>query len=132
MVYNYVDVSVYKDIDITVNCFIFFYYIGSSNSWRVAPGSFIFSLRNNDNIGPFKSPLKDESTYRAIYISPIYGPLFVYGVVILDRYGKCSSNIGNSYHAPDGYNMGEERTKSLLAGSHYFTPSEVEVLYLHE
>ena len=77
MVYNYVDVSVYKDIDITVNCFIFFYYIGYS--WRSAPGSFIFSLRNNDNIGPFQSPLKDDSTYRAIFNSPIYGPLFVYG-----------------------------------------------------
>ena len=28
--------------------------------WTSAPGSFMYSLRNNDDLAPFKAPLRDE------------------------------------------------------------------------
>ena len=40
------------------------------------PGSFIYSLRNNDGLSPFKSTLKDESDQHAIYRYNIRGPTF--------------------------------------------------------
>ena len=41
-----------------------------------------------------------------------------------------SSNLGYTYKAPAGYVYKANSTNSLLGGSEYFTPSEVEVLYL--
>ena len=40
------------------------------------------------------------------------------------------ANLGNIYQAPEGYVYKAKNTSSLLGGSEYFTPSEVEVLYL--
>ena len=43
---------------------------------KQAPGSFMFSLRNKENLPPFKAPLKDENTPHAIYAHHDYGPIF--------------------------------------------------------
>ncbi|CAB4022807.1 Basement membrane-specific heparan sulfate proteoglycan core, partial [Paramuricea clavata] len=47
--------------------------------WKKAGGSFIFSLRNKENLPPFTAPLKDENTWHAIYADHRYGPIFGYG-----------------------------------------------------
>ena len=96
-----------------------------------APGSFLFSLRNNDDLGPFKAPLKNENNKWAIYRYNSHGPCS-YDLCIKDNAGSTNdsyADLGNNYQAPPGYTHGQPNTTSLLAGSKHFTPSEVEVLY---
>ena len=101
-----------------------------------APGSFIYSLRNNDGLAPFKSTLKDESDQYAISRYSGSGPTFGYGHDLFIASGAGSSTsshtyFGYTYNLPHGYTIEEINTDSLLGGSRYFTPSEVEVLYLN-
>ena len=104
--------------------------------WVRAPGSFIYSLRNNDGLAPFKSTLKDEGDQRAILSYTGYGPTFGRGHdlhIASDARSIIHSytRFGYTYNLPHGYTYGETNTGSLLGGSYYFTPSEVEVLYLN-
>ena len=101
-----------------------------------APGSFMYSLRNNDDIASFKSTLRDENDTKAIYRFSSYGPVFGRGsdLVIANNAGSNNNSytyFGYSYNLPLGYTLDHTNTRSLLGGSLYFTPSEVEVLYLN-
>ena len=101
-----------------------------------APGSFLFSLRNNDDLAPFKAPLRDENGWAAIYRSSGYGPTFGVGhdLYIADNARSNTDSytyFGYYYQSPPGYNLGESKRSSLLPGSKYFTPSQIEVLYLN-
>ena len=101
-----------------------------------APGSFIYSLRNNDGLAPFKSTLKDESDQRAIARASVRGPIFGAGhdlIIASDAGSNTGShtNFGHTYNLPHGYTYQQTNTHSLLGGSYFFTPSEVEVLYLN-
>ena len=99
-----------------------------------APGSFLFSLRNNDDLLPFKAPLKDENSPHAIFQLPGEGPIFGGGydlfISISGSKTKSNANFGHTYQAPPEYANGEAKTQSLLAGSSEFIPTEVEVLSL--
>ena len=102
--------------------------------WTSAPGSFLFSLRNNDDLGPFKTPLKNENTRQAIYRYNSWGPRFGDDLHIHSNGGLNTYSWaypGRTFQPPPGYTTGEHNTNSLLAGSLHFTPSEVEVLYLN-
>lgn len=110
---------------------VFFFTAG----YAFAPGSFLFSFRNNENIPPFKSSLKDDQTPHAIYRHSTHGPVFGGGhdVHIGDKAAYRSNsyiNFGHTYRLPSGYTDHHHNKASLLAGSKYFTPSEVEVFYL--
>ena len=102
-----------------------------------APGSFIFSLRNNDNLEPFYAPLRDQKDTGAIRIESMKGPIFGRGHDLEIGNDAVSSNtasvanFGDSYQSPPGYTFGQSNTQSLLAGSFRFRSSEVEVLYLN-
>ena len=96
--------------------------------------AFLFSLKNKDNLKPFKAAVYRYSQ-NAFYHDSGYGPTFGRG------YDLYMSNIANlntgshtdfcrTYQAPPGYTYGANNTNALLAGTHYFTPSEVEVFYL--
>ena len=95
----------------------------------------MYSLRNNDDIGPFKSALKDENDSLAIYRSANYGPTFGWGHDLIFFYeqknAEFHTHFGRTYKLPPGYTFGKANANSLLAGSYSFTPSEVEVLYLN-
>jgi hypothetical protein len=41
------------------------------------------------------------------------------------------TRFGYTYQAPPGYSSDQPNTDSLLAGSFFFTPSEIETLYLN-
>ena len=95
-----------------------------------APGSFMFSLRNNDDLPPFKAPLKDENSGNAIYRNNSVGPKFGHDLYIADHAGSNQvsyTNFGDTYQPPSG----PTNTESLLAGTYSFIPSEIEVLYLN-
>ena len=105
-----------------------------TGSHASAPGSFIYSLRNNDDIASFKSTLKDENTQYAIHRG--YGPTFGggYDLYVANNAGSNTesySNFGHQYNLPPGYTYDQTNTLSLLGGSYSFNPSEVEVLYLN-
>ena len=107
-----------------------------TDGYARAPGSFLYSLRNNDGLAPFKSKLKDERGQFAIYRDSGYGPVFGGGIDLLIASDPGSNtdsytNFGHTYNLPHGYTPGETNTDSLLGGSFRFTPSEVEVLYLN-
>jgi hypothetical protein len=106
-------------------------YVITGSGYKQAPGSFVFSLRNKENLPPFKAPLKDQNTQHAIYTGNNYGPIFGGGFDIHIS-NDASSNTGsyaifNSYYqAPSGVSD----TTTILAGTRYFQPSEVEVFHI--
>ena len=96
--------------------------------------AFMFSLKNKDNLPPFKSPILRKET--ATVANKEYGAIFGNGGIStgIDLFisghpptSKCYANLGNSYKLPDGYVEGTDRATSLLAGRPDFTPSEIEV-----
>ena len=101
-----------------------------------APGSFVFSLRNNDDLGPFKAPLREKAAKNAISRKNRNGPTFGsgYDLHIASNSGSNHNSLttfGSSYTPPSEYTAGKHNTQSLLAGSYHFKPSEIEVLYLN-
>ena len=104
----------------------------SGQDYRQSDVSFLFSLKNKDNVAPFKSLVKDH--HYAILSSPNKGASFGWGYDfhISDNSNanqKSYSNFGYTYQPPAGYVYGTQETKSLLAGSYKFAPTEVEVFF---
>lgn len=67
----------------------------------------------------------------AIYLTSSYGPTFGGGhdIRIANKAnGNCYSytTFGHSYHLPSG----AKKQHTILAGTYFFTPDEVEVFYL--
>ena len=108
-----------------------FYVITGGRQPKKAPGSFIFSLRNKENLSPFKAPLKDENTPYAIYAYHSSGPKFGSGHDIY-IFNDAASNtysytdFNHTYQAPSGVSD----TSTILAGTYYLQPSEIEVFYM--
>ena len=108
-----------------------FFISFSGDLWRQSDVSFLFSLKNKDNVPPFKAPVKKHE--HAICSCPSYGPSFGGGhdlFIINDSSTQQSfTNFGHTYQPPAGYVFNTPQTKSLLAGSHRFTPTEIEVFF---
>ena len=99
------------------------------DGYGTTSNSFIFSLLDKEGLAPFKSMVTNTSL--AIYREPGYGPTFGGGhdIYIADNANQNANsytNFGTSYSLPnkvtDGY--------TILAGTRYFSPDEVEVFYL--
>ena len=103
--------------------------------WTSAPGSFLFSLRNHDDFSPFKAPLKYENNDKAIYRDSGFGPVFGDDDLVIGNntgsHAVSYTDFGESFQPPPGYIHNNPKTQSLLAGSYYFTPAEIEVLHLN-
>ena len=86
------------------------------------------------NLQPFKCPIINGKNSNAIYCSPWNGPTFS-GVADLyiannaNTNQSSHSNLGATYQPPPGYQYNTSQTQSLFAGSHNFTPTEIEVFY---
>lgn len=109
------------------------FFKDSNTSWVTAPGSFLFSLRNHDNLPPFQALLKDENL-DVIYRSERCGPVFCWDLRICDiatSHAYSYTNLGDCFQTPRGYAFSETKTQNLLAGSYFFIPAEVEVLYMN-
>ena len=104
----------------------------SGHGYKRSNVSFLFSLKNKDNVPPFKAPVKNHQ--HAIYSNPSYGPTFGGGHdlhICNDSHTnqQSYSNFGYTYQPPAGYDYGTPQTLSLFAGSYNFTPTEVEVFF---
>ena len=97
----------------------------------------MFSLKNKDNLMPFKSSIlkADEATVSNRNYGAIFGNGTISSGIDLLISGhpptqKCYANLGNAYELPHGYQKSTAKAGALLAGSSAFTPSEIEVFYL--
>ena len=96
--------------------------------------AFLFSLKNKDNLKPFKAAARYYILYALNHHSN-HGPTFGLGKdlhISNNAYLNTGShtNFGRTYERPPGYTRGTNNTNALLAGTNHFTPSEVEVFYL--
>ena len=100
-----------------------------SGQFGTTPNAFIFSLRNSEDLAPFKTMVTEVSL--AIYKKAEYGPTFGNGYdIYIDLDGaseekKSFTTFGQSY-VP----VGVKDLLTVLTGVEYFSPSEVEVFYL--
>ena len=110
-----------------------FFISFSGDSWKQSDVSFLFSLRNKDNVPPFKSPVY-KNHHQAIWSNSSYGPTFGGGCdlhISNDSHTNQQSqtNFGHTYQPPAGYEFNTQQIQSLLAGSYKFTPTEIEVFF---
>ena len=104
--------------------------------WGFTRKAFIFSISNKEELDPFVSEVRRPD--RAIYRGSQYGPAFGFSVSPFFR-GKdiyiannANSNrnsvarLGGAYPAPAAV----QNWFTILAGTEYFSPDEVEVFYL--
>ena len=90
--------------------------------------AFIFSLRNKEGLGPFKSMVTSPSS--AIYNFPSSGPTFGAG---FDIYIANNANSNTNSYAYFGFSYsvpsGVQDRYTILAGTSSFSLDEVEVFY---
>ena len=105
----------------------------SGHGYKRSNVSFLFSLKNKDNVPPFKAPVY-KNHQNAIGSNPSKGPTFGGGhdlYISNDSHTNQESytDFGNTYQPPPGYDYGTQQTQYLLAGSYKFTPTEIEVFF---
>jgi len=100
----------------------------SGGPWGYTSNAFIFSLRNKEGLGPFKSLVENPS--QAIYRYSGYGPVFGHGDIFIAN--NANSNQRSYTDFGDSYNVssGVQGWRTILAGTHYFKPDDWEVFYL--
>ena len=98
---------------------------------KYSNSSFLFSLRNKDNLAPFIANIKQGQEPKAIVCHPSYGSVFGKGLDLVIRsnpqVNQSHSNFGDTYQLPPGYAHGSNQAKNLLAGQNGFLATEIEV-----
>ena len=102
------------------------------NAYKHSNSSFLFSLRNKDNLDPFIANIKQGQEQYAICCYSGYGPSFGGGYDLRicnnPQVNQSSySNFGNTYQLPPGYVYKSEQARNLLAGQYQFTTTEIEI-----
>ena len=112
-------------IQVFLSCFS-----ASVKSFAATSKSFIFSLVDKEGLASFKSMVKQAGSSEAIYCGPSNGPVFgLFDILIADYASQNTHShtyFGRSYSLPNGVT---DRL-TILAGTHSFSPDEVEVFYL--
>ena len=126
-----IHVGKWARVIIILNFLILFLGSGQYKSSNV---SFLFSLRNPNNMQPFKCPIINGKNVQAIYCNSSYGATFggghdLYIANNANTNQYLYSNLGHTYQPPAGYQYNTPQTQSLFAGSYKFTPTEIEVFY---
>ena len=99
----------------------------SSGGWGFTRKAFIFSISNKEELDPFVSEVRWPD--RAIYRRSGYGPVFGIDIYIANNTNSNSlsfARLGWYYPAPAAV----QNPDTILAGTEYFSPDEVEVFYL--
>ncbi|XP_048587349.1 deleted in malignant brain tumors 1 protein isoform X2 [Nematostella vectensis] len=101
-----------------------------SHTYKSSSKDFLFTIFNTNGYRPEKLPLR-SSNYMSIFDTASYGPTFGAGH---DLYisNMANTNSGGSFTYSLSYKLPTGCSSSrcgVLAGSYYFTPSEVEVYY---
>ena len=110
----------------------------SSGGWSFSSKAFIFSISNKEELDPFVSEVwsPDSLIYRWSGSGPVFGSVFdsilmlpISNIYIVNNANSNSysyARLGWSYPAPAAV----QDPNTILAGTPYFSPDEVEVFYL--
>ena len=117
--------------------FHLYFLVGSGSGFRYDSNAFLFSLVNKPGWAPVKLPQTGKfssSRQHSIVDYPSYGPTFgERHDIYISNYASSSpnsySNLGLNYGPPSGYSHRSTFAKTFLAGTHYFTPDEIETFY---
>ena len=108
-----------------------FLLLSGTNGYTYSNSSFLFSLRNKDNIAPFIASIKQGKENAALYPASGFGPWFGCNDILIhgnsNRNQKSYCNFGAAYQLPPGYIQGTGEAWNLLAGESYFSTSEIEI-----
>ena len=106
--------------------FLHFCSLDSSNSFGNTSNAFIFSLRNKEELHPFKSIIK--APHNAIYKHLVFGPTFALDIYISDNANSNSYSFAylRTYEAPKE----SQDPYTILSGASHFSPDDWEVFYL--
>ena len=99
----------------------------SSGGWGFTRKAFIFSISNKEELDPFVIEVRWPDG--AIYRGSAYGPVFGADILIANNSNSNSysrARLGSYYPAPAAV----QDPDTILAGTYYFSPDEVEVFYL--
>ena len=99
----------------------------SSVGWGFTRKAFIFSISNKEELDPFVIEVRWPDG--AIYRTSWSGPWFGYDIDIANNANSNSGSfarLGGFYPAPAAV----QDKYTILAGTEYFSPDEVEVFYL--
>ena len=104
----------------------------SGGAWKNSTSSFLFSLRNNDNLPPFIANIKQGQEQSAVLGHHGCGSIFGSGPDLIIRNNpqavqQSFCNFGKTYQLPPGYVFGSKKARDLLAGQYYFLTTEIEV-----
>ena len=123
---------------VTLSCFPFhFFLIESSNKYQYDSKAFLFSLVNKPGWAPVKLPQRGRYSSNREYsvrFRSSYGPTFGGGKEIyISNYASSNShsysNLGHTYSSPGENSYSNIFSQTFLAGTHHFTPDEVETFY---
>ena len=95
--------------------------------WGFTRKAFIFSISNKEELDPFASEVRRPD--RAIYGASWYGPRFGDDIWIANNANSNNDSLARLvwyYPAPAAV----QNPHTILAGTEYFSPDEVEVFYL--
>ena len=102
--------------------------LDSSSGYGDTPNAFIFSLRNKEELHPFKSMIK--APQYAIYKHLVYGPTFgnAWDIYISDNANTNSYSFAylRTYEAPKE----SQDPTTILSGASHFSPVDWEVFHL--
>ena len=135
--YEWLRCMYYDNVAISTYFFFFsFSAQGNYDSYQYDSKAFLFSLVNKPGWAPVKLPQTGEYAFykRSIRTNNYYGPTFGGGFdIYISNYASSNSdsysNLGHTYSPPRGYSYRSTFARTFLAGSHYFTPDEVETFY---
>ena len=107
---------------------IFVCLLGSREGYGYTFNAFVFSISNKEELDPFKINNLRWPSY-AIWSSSRCGPGFGEDqiIILLKEDGTSLARLGIDYPAPAAV----QDPNTILAGSKYFLPDEVEVFYLN-
>ena len=100
----------------------------SSGGYGFTRKAFIFSISNKEELDPFVSEVRRPD--RAIYRWSWSGPWFGSDIGIANNANSNSLSLARLYWAYPAPAAVQNRY-TILAGTEYFSPDEVEVFYLN-
>ena len=100
----------------------------SSGGWGFTRKAFIFSISNKEELDPFVSEVRrpDRAIYRASWCGPCFGDDIEISNDANSNLNESFARLGEYYPAPAAV----QNRHTILAGTKYFSPDEVEVFYL--
>ena len=128
----------YQDSVASDSCFKFLFSLTDSrDKYQYDSKAFLFSLVNKPGWAPVKLPQTGKYSSRRKYsvcFHSSYGPTFGGGKEIyISNYASSNShsysNLGHTYSSPGGNSYSSIFSQTFLAGTHHFTPDEVETFY---